>query len=156
MTFDTRPGTRGGWQPGTGGAPGRWFTKRAVNQIRRTGKMMGLGFDALVLTTIGRKTGIERRTPVGRFPGKDGDWLIVASAAGARRHPAWYYNLAAHPDKVQIEMAGRKIAVTAEQLHGAEREEAWRQITTTAPQFAKYQQKTDRELPVIRLVPRSG
>jgi hypothetical protein len=53
-------------------------------------------------------------------------------------------------------MAGRKIAVTAEQLHGAEREEAWQQITTAVPRFAKYQQKTDRELPVIRLVPRSG
>jgi deazaflavin-dependent oxidoreductase (nitroreductase family) len=154
MSFDTRPGTRGGWQPGTGGVVGRWFKKRTVSRIRRSGKAMG--FDALVLTTIGRKTGAERTTPVGRFPGKDGSWLIVASAAGGPRHPAWYYNLAANPDKVQIEMAGRKIAVTAEQLHGAEREDAWRQITTAVPRFAKYQQKTDRELPVIRLVPRSG
>ena len=48
------------------------------------------------------------------------------------------------------------IAVTAEHLNGVEREEAWRQITTAVPRFAKYQQKTDRELPVIRLVPRSG
>jgi deazaflavin-dependent oxidoreductase (nitroreductase family) len=156
MSFDLRAGTRGGWQPGTGGPVGRWLTKRAVSQIRRTGKMMGLGFDALVLTTIGRKTGAERTAPVGRFPGKDSSWLIVASAAGGPRHPAWYYNLAANPDKVQIEMAGSKIAVTAEPLHGAEREEAWRQITTAVPRFAKYQQKTDRELPVIRLVPRSG
>jgi F420H(2)-dependent quinone reductase len=76
MSFDTRPGTRGGWQPGTGGVVGRWFTKRAVNRIRRTGK--AIGFDALVLRTIGRKTGGERTTPVGRFPGKDGSWLIVA------------------------------------------------------------------------------
>jgi deazaflavin-dependent oxidoreductase (nitroreductase family) len=156
VSFDTRAGTRGGWQPGTGGAVGRWLTKRAVNQIRRTGKAMGLGFDALVLTTLGRKTGAERTTPVGRFAGKDGSWLIVASAAGAPRNPAWYYNIAANPDKVQIEMAGRKIAVTAEQLHGAEREEAWQQITAAVPRFAKYQQKTDRELPVIRLIPQSG
>jgi deazaflavin-dependent oxidoreductase (nitroreductase family) len=154
MSFDTRAGTRGGWQPGTGGAVGRWLTKRAVNRIRRTGR--AVGFDALVLTTIGRKTGVERTTPVGRFPGKDSSWLIVASAAGGPRNPAWYYNLAANPDKVQIEIEGRKIAVTAEQLQGAEREEAWRQITTAVPRFAKYQQKTDRELPVIRLVPRSG
>jgi deazaflavin-dependent oxidoreductase (nitroreductase family) len=127
-----------------------------VSQIRRSGKMMGLGFDALVLTTIGRKTGSERTTPVGRFPDKHGSSLIVASAAGAPRHPAWHYNLAAHPDKVQIEMAGRKIALTAEQLHGVEREEAWQQITAAVPRFAKYQQNTDRELPVIRLIPRSG
>jgi deazaflavin-dependent oxidoreductase (nitroreductase family) len=56
----------------------------------------------------------------------------VASAAGAPKNPAWYYNIAAHPDKVQIETGGRKLAVTAEQLRGAERDEAWRQITTAA------------------------
>ena len=122
----------------------------------RKGRARFLGFNALVLTTIGHKTGIERTTPVGWFPGPDGSWLIVASAAGAKGNPAWYYNLAAHPDRVQIEVDGRKVAVTAEQLHGAEREEAWQQITTTSPRFAQYQTKTDRELPIIRLVPRSG
>jgi hypothetical protein len=60
MSFDTRAGTRGGWQLGTGGAIGRSLTKPAVNRIRRTGTMMGLGFDALVLTIVGRKTGAER------------------------------------------------------------------------------------------------
>jgi deazaflavin-dependent oxidoreductase (nitroreductase family) len=69
-----------------------------------------LGFDALVLTTIGRKSGRERQTPVGWFPGKDDGWLIVASAAGAARNPAWFHNLAAHPDKVWMEMPGRKVA----------------------------------------------
>jgi len=82
--------------------------------------------------------------------------LIVASAAGAAGNPAWYYNIAAHPDKVQIEVEGRKVAVVAEQLHGAERAEAWELIVATAPRFGQYQQKTDRELPVIRLVARSG
>jgi deazaflavin-dependent oxidoreductase (nitroreductase family) len=77
----------------------------------------------------------------------------VASAAGAPKNPAWYYNIAAHPDKVHIETTGRKVAVTAEQLHGAARDEAWKQITTSAKRFAQYQQKTDRELPVIRLTP---
>ena len=75
-----------------------------------------------------------------------GSWLIVASAAGAPRNPAWYYNLAANADKVQIEMAPSKIAVTAEQLHGAERDEAWQQITAAVPRFAKYQQKRTRGL----------
>jgi deazaflavin-dependent oxidoreductase (nitroreductase family) len=156
MSFDTHAGTRGARQPGAGGPIGRWLTKRAINRIRRKGKMPGLGFNALILTTIGRRSGVERTTPVGWFPGKDGGWLIVASAAGAPGNPAWYYNVAAHPDKVQIELAGRKVDVVAEQLHGAEREQAWRQITAAAPRFAQYQQKTDRELPVIRLVPRSA
>jgi hypothetical protein len=57
---------------------------------------------------------------------------------------------------VQIEVDGRRIGVTAEQLHGAERAQAWQQIAAAAPRFAQYQAKTDRELPVIRLVPRSG
>ena len=156
MSFDTRAGTRGRRQRGTGGPIGRWFTRRSIDRIRRKGKAPGLGFNALVLTTIGRKSGLERQTPVGWFPGQDGSWLIVASAAGAARNPAWYHNLAAHPDQVWIETVGRKVAVTAEQLHGAERDEAWRRVTADAPRFAGYQKATDRELPIIRLVPRSG
>ena len=60
-----------------------------------------------------------------------------------------------HPDQVEIETAGpEKVAVVAEQLHGPDRDEAWRQITTAVPRFAKYRQKTDRVLPIIRLMPR--
>jgi deazaflavin-dependent oxidoreductase (nitroreductase family) len=132
------------------------MNKWMVTRIRRTGKAPFMGFDALVLTTVGRKSGLERATPVGWFAGKDGSWLIVASAAGAAKNPDWYHNLAAHPDQVQIEMAGRKVAVIAEQLHGPEREEAWQRIASASPQFAQYQQKTDRELPIIRLRPRGG
>jgi deazaflavin-dependent oxidoreductase (nitroreductase family) len=153
MSFDTHAGTRGARQPA--GPMVRWVNKLAAGRIRRKGgKLMGLS--ALILTTVGRKSGAERTNPVGWFPGKDGSWLIVASAAGAAGNPAWYYNIAAHPDQVQIEVEGRKVAVVAEQLHGPERAEAWDQIAATAPRFGKYQQKTDRELPVIRLVARSG
>ncbi len=133
----------------------RWVNKLAAGRIRRKGGRF-MGFNALILTTIGRKSGAERTNPVGCFPGKDGSWLIVASAAGAAGNPAWYYNIAAHPDQVQIEVEGRKVAVVAEQLHGAERAEAWELIVATAPRFGQYQQKTDRELPVIRLVARAG
>jgi deazaflavin-dependent oxidoreductase (nitroreductase family) len=66
-----------------------------------------------------------------------------------------WYNLAAHPDQVQIETGGRTVAVTAQELHGTERDEAWRQITASAPRFAQYEQTTDRVLPIIRLTPRS-
>ena len=153
MSFDTTAGTRGGRQPG--GFAFRWGNQLMAGRVRK-GRAKFLGFNALVLTTVGRKTGIERTTPVGWFPGPDGSWLIVASAAGAKGNPAWYYNLAAHPNQVQIEIDGRKVPVTAEQLHGAEREQAWQQIITAAPRFAQYQVKTDRELPIIRLTPRSG
>ncbi|HEV3068318.1 MAG TPA: nitroreductase/quinone reductase family protein [Streptosporangiaceae bacterium] len=153
MSFDTHAGSRGARQPA--GMAVRWVNKLAAGRIRRKGGKF-MGFNALILTTIGRKSGAERANPVGWFPGPDGSWLIVASAAGAAGNPAWYYNIAAHPDKVQIEVEGRKVAVVAEQLHGAERAEAWELIVATAPRFGQYQQKTDRELPVIRLVARSG
>jgi len=153
MSFDTTAGTWGGRQPG--GFVFRWGNKLMAGRVRKGGAKF-LGFKALVLTTVGAKSGVERTTPVGWFPGPDGSWLIVASAAGAKGNPAWYYNLAAHSDQVQIEIDGRKVPVTAEQLHGAEREQAWQQIITAAPRFAQYQVKTDRELPIIRLTPRSG
>ena len=152
MSFDTRPGTRGARQPH--GRVMKWMNGLMARRIRRQPQSKFMGFNALVMTTVGRKSGLERTTPVGWFPGTDGSWLIVASAAGAPGNPAWYYNLAAHPDKVRIDVDGRTIDVRAEQLHGPERAEAWEQITTAAPRFAQYQVKTDRELPIIRLTPR--
>jgi len=153
VSFDTRSGTRGGRQPRTGLIL-RMVNKNAATRFRRKGKM--LGFNGLILTTVGAKSGAERSSPVGWWPGPDGSWLIVAAANGAARNPAWYHNIAAHPDNVQIEVTGRRIGVTADQLRGAERAEAWRQIAEAAPRFAQYQSKTDRELPVIRLKSRSG
>jgi deazaflavin-dependent oxidoreductase (nitroreductase family) len=121
------------------------------------------GMDVLFLTTIGRKSGQPRETPVAWFP--DGDaWLIVASAAGAAQHPGWYRNIAARPDEVWIELADRTLKVTSELLHGQEREERWQRIVAAQPRYHRYfvaaqpryhryQDKTDRELPVIRLTP---
>jgi deazaflavin-dependent oxidoreductase (nitroreductase family) len=152
MSFQTRNGTRGARQPG--GKLMLWINKLMAKRIRKGGRAMG--FDALVLTTRGRRSGVERQTPVGWFPGGDGSWLIVASAAGAAHNPAWYYNLAADPGNVTVETRGRKTAVTARELHGPERDEAWQRIISAAPRFAQYQEKTDRLLPVIRLTPGRG
>ena len=93
----------------------------------------------------------ERTTPVGWFPAGDGNWLVVASANGAADNPAWYYNLAANPDKARIEVRGETVPVTAEQLHGSERQQAWEDIVKAAPSFAKYVDKTDRTIPIIKL-----
>ena len=149
MSFSTTNGTRGARQPGGGFLPrliNRWAARRA-----RAGKTFFEGTRALVLTTVGRKSGTERSTPVTYFAEQGGTWLIVASAAGAARNPAWYHNLAAHPDRVRIEFGGQTHHVVAEQLHGDERERAWRRISGESKLFAGYQDKTDRELPVIRL-----
>jgi len=144
----TRGGTRGGRSPR--GALLNWANKMTIKRIRNNKSS-----DMLVLTTVGRKSGAIRETPVRWFPGGDGSWLIVASANGATANPAWYYNLAAKPD-VTVDVQGRRLEVTATQLAGDERAEAWKQITTSATRFAGYQQKTDRELPILRLTPRAA
>ena len=71
----------------------------------------------------------------------------------AAHNPSWYLNLAAHPDQVSIELPGRKLRVTPQPLHGAARDEAWQRIIAAQPRFAKYETKTDRNIPVVRLVP---
>ncbi len=105
----------------------------------------------LLLTTVGAKTGKSRRTLLGWFPDADDAWLVVASFAGSARHPAWYINMAGNPDKVWIEIGNRKLKVEPESLKGAEREEAWRRIVSLSPGYGAYQEKTDREIPVVRL-----
>lgn len=152
MAFDTRAGTHGARQPRAGMM--KFVNTIAAGRIRRSGRFTG--FNALILTTIGAKSGAVRTNPVGWFPGKDDSWMIVASANGAARNPDWYYNIAAHPDKVRIEVNGQLIPVTAEQLHGTELDQAWQQISDSSARFAAYRTKTDREIPVIRLVRRTG
>ena len=123
-----------------------------INRIeRKGGKVMGR--NVLVLTTVGKKTGMERQTPLGWFPAPAGSWFIVASAAGAAKNPAWYYNLAASPTKARITIGGREVPVTARQLHGVERDRAWEQVVAAVPRYAQYVTKTDRDIPVIQLIP---
>lgn len=96
---------------------------------------------------------MERQTPLSWFPAPAGTWFIVASAAGAARNPAWYYNLAASPAKARVSVDGREVPVTARQLHGLERDRAWEQVVAAAPWYGPYVTKTDREIPVVQLTP---
>ena len=117
------------------------------------GRMKMNGQPLLLLTTLGARTGQARTSIITQFPESEGSILIVASFGGAARHPAWYFNLARHPDQVFIERNGRRIRVQPTTLSGQERERAWQRITSIAPGFAQYQRNTDREIPVVRLVP---
>jgi len=154
-TFDARPGTRGARQPSRRLL--LWINGFVARRVRKGGKNPpGFDFDLLLLTTTGRKSGLERTTPLGWGPDGNGGWLIAASANGAAGIPSWYHNLAAAPDKARIEINGATIPVSAEQLHGTEREAAWQTLTAAIPRLGKYPEKTDREIPVIRLTPRSS
>ena len=113
--------------------------------------MRVLGAPTLLLTTVGARTGRTRTKPVAYFPNGDDKWLIVASAAGAARHPAYYLNMAKNPDRIWVEVGRRKLRVKAESLSGASHEEAWRRIVSQSPGFQAYQDKTDRLIPIVRL-----
>lgn len=111
------------------------------------------GAPLLLVHTVGAKSGEPRTSMLAQFPEPDGSTVIVGSFGGAAKHPAWYFNLAKHPDQVFIEREGKLIHVRPQSLSGEERERVWRRIVATAPGFAEYQRKTDRELPVVRLTP---
>jgi len=150
MSFQTTPGgTRGARVP-----PSNAVT-RAIGRVmmswhRRSGDKFQ-GQDLLYLTTVGAKTGQKRQSTVARFPDGEDAWLVVASAGGSAHHPAWYHNIAAHPDQVWIEFAGHQLRVTPTQLDGDARAQAWQRITRLQPRYAGYEKKTDRAIPVIRL-----
>ena len=150
MSFMTPKGTRGVRMSGATKFLIKGVNKLTAGRIGKSGRAFGT-MPALVLTTIGRKSGELRRTPLAYIPDGDGNWLIIAAYAGAVNNPAWYHNIGAHPDRVSIELEGRPHRVGAEELHGAERERAWKTIIDTNKRFADYQDKTDRVLPVIRL-----
>src|SRR5229473_3071162 len=89
------------------------------------GRLKMHGQPLLLLTTLGARSGQPRTSMVAQFPESDGSTLIVASFGGAAKHPAWYFNLAKHPDQVFIERNRRRIRVQAMSLSGQEREAAW-------------------------------
>ena len=111
------------------------------------GKMRG--FNVLLLTTIGRKTGKVYTVPLGLFDWQ-GSYLIVASNSGAPTHPAWYYNLKNQP-QVTVQVLDKVIPVTAEVLTGDARAQAWQKVITSAPAYADYEKKTLREIPLVLL-----
>jgi deazaflavin-dependent oxidoreductase (nitroreductase family) len=152
VSLDTSAGTRGARTPGASSPIAKWVGRLMGRQHRRAGYKFQ-GMDVLFLTTTGRKSGQPHENAVSWFADGDDAWLIVASAGGSAGNPAWYLNMAAHPDQVWIELPDRKLRVTPEQLAGERREEAWQRITSVQPRYAKYQTKTDRTLPVVRLVP---
>jgi len=111
MSFQKPPGgTRGARIPPSN-AVTRALNRVAMSWHRRSGDKFQ-GQDLLYLTTVGAKTGQKRQTAVARFPDGEDAWLVVASAGGSAHHPAWYHNIAAHPDQVWIEFGGRQLRVT--------------------------------------------
>ena len=144
-------------KPGTPGPFSRWMQKkmnaRMIRKVRK-GKATFMGMNVLILNTVGRRSGEPRQTPVAWFGDGEDSWLCIASGGGGQ-NPDWYANLMAHPEKATIELPGRgTVPVTPHTLEGSEREDAWKIISTAQPRIAKYQSKSDRVYPIVRLTPR--
>jgi len=151
MSIEVTPnGTRGGSFPRLPG-PLMQFFNDAVYRIYRNRRFMGAR--VLRLVTTGAHSGQPRRTTLGYFSDGDNAWIIVGSASGARRHPAWVYNLARHPDQVWIEVGKQRLRVRPETIEGEQRTRIWERVVAQAPAYAAYPTKTDREIPLIRLTP---
>ena len=149
MSFEKSPGgTRG--VRGASGPLARGMMQVMRIWHRRSGDKFQ-GMDLLYLTTVGAGSGQKRQSTVARFADGEDAWLVVASGGGSIRHPAWYHNIAAHPDQVWAEIGGKQVRVTPTQLEGDARAQAWQKIIQSQPRYAGYERKTDRAIPVIRL-----
>jgi deazaflavin-dependent oxidoreductase (nitroreductase family) len=150
MTFEKTPGGSYGQKVPSFAVPLMKMLNPVMTwQARRGGRVAGMRL--VVLTTTGAKSGQRRQTVLGALPDGERGWLIVASSGGSAANPAWYHNLAAHPEQVEIQLAGQTHAVHASQLSGTEREAAWRKIVAAGPRYAGYATRTDRLIPIIRL-----
>ena len=107
---------------------------------------------SLLLTTTGRKTGEKYIFPLFYGDTGDGSYVIVASKGGAPKHPQWYLNLQAHPE-VEVQVGTKKLKAKARTATGDERSRLWAIALKFWPPYADYQQKTEREIPVVVLDP---
>ncbi|GHJ42489.1 nitroreductase family deazaflavin-dependent oxidoreductase [Streptomyces sp. TS71-3] len=101
----------------------------------------------IILTSIGAKSGKIRKTPLMRVE-HDGVYAVVASLGGAPEHPVWYHNLVADP-RVELQDGPVRQDMTAREVTGDERAQWWARAVEAYPDYADYQTKTDRQIPVF-------
>ncbi|MFT4039410.1 MAG: nitroreductase family deazaflavin-dependent oxidoreductase [Thermomicrobiales bacterium] len=109
------------------------------------------GMPIIVVTSIGAQSGKLRKTPLMRVE-HDGEYAAVASLGGAPKHPVWYYNLVKHPH-VELQDGTVKKDYTAREVTGEEKALWWERAVAAYPDYADYQQKTTRQIPVFVLTP---
>ncbi len=138
--------------------PGSWLVKHLASRLDPVlfhatgGRFTSTGIPTLpmlAVTTVGRKSGRPRSVQLAFH--KDGaDYLVVASAMGQARHPAWRYNLEANPH-VEVQITGERFAATARILENEDKARVWPAIKATIPQMSVYEERTTRNIRVFRL-----
>lgn len=134
-----------------------WITRLQVLAYERTRGRVGAraaGMRHLLLRTVGRRSGRPSTVCLPYWCDEQGHRVVVASFAGAPRHPAWFHNLRdsqANPE-VWVRDGARCFACRPEVPKGAERDDLWAQLIVDRPFYADYQARTDRRIPLVRLV----
>ena len=130
------------------------YSRQQVDLYERSGGTQGndnQGKPVIVLTSVGAKTGKLRKTPLMRVE-HDGEYAVVASLGGAPTHPVWYYNLAANPH-VELQDGPVRKDYQAREVHGAEYAAWFERAVAAWPDYAEYQKKTTRTMPIFILTP---
>ncbi|MGW2815868.1 nitroreductase family deazaflavin-dependent oxidoreductase [Streptomyces sp. NPDC001415] len=128
------------------------WVREQVELIERSGGTEGMtmhGMSVVLLTTRGAKSGKLRKSPVMRVE-HEGRYAAVASLGGAPNNPLWYYNVVADP-RVELQDGTVRKDMTAREVTGEEKTEWWERAVAAFPNYADYQKKTDREIPVFVL-----
>jgi deazaflavin-dependent oxidoreductase (nitroreductase family) len=115
---------------------------REANTLRDT------GLPVVIFTTRGAKSGKIRKFALMRVE-HDGAYALVGSDGGAKRHPGWVHNVRARPDELLVQDGPEPFEATVRELTGEEREIWWRRAVEAFPNYASYQRKTDRLIPVF-------
>ena len=132
-------------------------TRRQVELFERSHGAEGntlRGMPVIVLTTVGAKSGKLRKNALMRVE-HDGEYAVVASLGGSPSHPVWYYNVVANP-QVELQDGATRRDYTARELTGAEKALWWERAVAAYPDYAAYQRRTEREIPVFVLTPTSA
>ena len=115
---------------------------REANTLRDT------GLPVAVFSTRGARSGKVRKQALMRVE-HEGAYAMVASKGGAPEHPTWYYNLLAHPDQVTVQDGPEPWDGVAREVTGEEKRQWWERAVAVYPEYARYQERTDREIPVF-------
>ena len=132
-------------------------TRRQVEVFERSNGAEGntlRGMPVIVLTTVGAKSGKLRKNALMRVE-HDGEYAVVASLGGSPSHPVWYYNVVANPH-VELQDGATRRDYTAREVTGAEKALWWERAVAAYPDYAAYQRRTERQIPVFVLTPTSA
>lgn len=133
--------------------PSEWASKHIRQYLSTDGEGVEhrLADNMILLYTKGRKTGKIRRHPIVYLP-DGGDLIVIASKGGAPKNPEWFLNLKANP-QVWVRRKSEVFEAEADIVDNGEYEEMWRRVTDWAPGFQEYQDRTERQIPLVRLSP---